>query len=248
MGDDLIPVFPDDFLPLKEAKSSKSFRRYILRYDVAVEWLSKSKKPIRVKSQVNWKKYIKHDNFPAFLPCAPHVKYKDKGWTTWGHFLGTNNVHPPTVYKNMTPEIISEKKRMLCEIIDAREDCEFGLISEYFKTGNSEHMFLFFIKNKNKILSIVASMIKSYNLPFLSGDNMKCCFDDGFYSILTCLNDGRFLPEKLGNRRGKLESWMATFVYFEARNNIFERGKKKTRINNINDKYIEEVHTQEYEY
>ena len=36
--------------------------------------------------------YIKSKDFPSGVPRQPHITYKNKGWQSWGHWLGTGNV------------------------------------------------------------------------------------------------------------------------------------------------------------
>jgi len=37
-------------------------------------------------------KYIKSPDFPHGVPKQPQITYKNKGWVSWGHWLGTGNV------------------------------------------------------------------------------------------------------------------------------------------------------------
>jgi hypothetical protein len=50
-------------------------------------------KSLKLKNYVEWKKYCKSNNLPNSIPRAPDQLYKNKGWTDWGDFLGTENVH-----------------------------------------------------------------------------------------------------------------------------------------------------------
>jgi len=43
----------------------------------------------KLKSVKEWKEYCKSDNKPYNIPSSPSTVYKNKGWTSWGNFLGT---------------------------------------------------------------------------------------------------------------------------------------------------------------
>lgn len=43
-----------------------------------------------IKTKSEWKDYCKSGNRPKNIPSNPNDYYKDKGWTSWGDFLGTN--------------------------------------------------------------------------------------------------------------------------------------------------------------
>jgi superfamily II DNA or RNA helicase len=45
-----------------------------------------------LKSQIEWKKWIKSGAHPSNLPAWPNGVYKDRGWKSWGDWLGTNRV------------------------------------------------------------------------------------------------------------------------------------------------------------
>jgi hypothetical protein len=44
-----------------------------------------------------WRAWCAAGKRPPDIPGAPEQIYKDKGWTTWGDFLGTGNVHPASI-------------------------------------------------------------------------------------------------------------------------------------------------------
>ena len=56
------------FLPFKEAK----------------EYVQK----LNLKSISKWQEYWKNNNLPNNIPKTPGVAYKNKGWISWGNFLG----------------------------------------------------------------------------------------------------------------------------------------------------------------
>ena len=46
-----------------------------------------------INTEAKWlraKKY--HYDRPYNVPHSPHIIYKNKGWISWGHWLGTNNI------------------------------------------------------------------------------------------------------------------------------------------------------------
>ena len=47
---------------------------------------------LNLQSVASWKKFTKDSAFPKELPTNPPMAYKDKGWKTWGDWLGTNFV------------------------------------------------------------------------------------------------------------------------------------------------------------
>ena len=46
-----------------------------------------------LKSAREWEKYSSSGNKPNDIHPTPSRKYKNKGWTTWGEFLGTDNIY-----------------------------------------------------------------------------------------------------------------------------------------------------------
>ena len=44
---------------------------------------------LNLKSSADWKSWCAAGKLPSDIYLAPHLGYKDKGWTNWGDFLGT---------------------------------------------------------------------------------------------------------------------------------------------------------------
>jgi hypothetical protein len=57
-------------------------------YDSAVKLVHK----LKILTNKEWVIYSKSGKLPADIPKAPAVVYKNKGWKTWGDWLGTNRV------------------------------------------------------------------------------------------------------------------------------------------------------------
>ncbi len=46
---------------------------------------------LELRKQVDWIRWSKSDVRPSDIPAYPEVVYKDKGWVSWGDWLGTKN-------------------------------------------------------------------------------------------------------------------------------------------------------------
>ena len=57
-----------------------------LSYDDALNFVRK----LNLKSTSDWRKYIKSNSYNIRIPKAPNNHYKDKGWVSFGTFLGTH--------------------------------------------------------------------------------------------------------------------------------------------------------------
>jgi hypothetical protein len=47
---------------------------------------------LKLKGKPHWEKLRKLKKLPTDIPGVPDKIYKNNGWTTWGDFLGTNNI------------------------------------------------------------------------------------------------------------------------------------------------------------
>lgn len=47
---------------------------------------------LKLKSQLDWKRYSKEGSRPSDIPAAPHRVYHGAGWVSWGNWLGTDNI------------------------------------------------------------------------------------------------------------------------------------------------------------
>jgi hypothetical protein len=64
------------------------YNREYLSFEEAKEFAHK----LKFKTQIEWKKYCKSKNKPDNIPANPYGVYKDKGWKSWGDFLGNGNI------------------------------------------------------------------------------------------------------------------------------------------------------------
>ncbi len=49
------------------------------------------KKNLNVKSKLEWRSLVLDDKIPDNIPNRPERYYKNRGWTSWGDFFGTDN-------------------------------------------------------------------------------------------------------------------------------------------------------------
>ncbi|MDC0324369.1 hypothetical protein OAM21_04160, partial [Verrucomicrobia bacterium] len=49
---------------------------------------------LNLKNREEWCAFCKSGQLPADIPLAPDQRYKDKGWTSWGDWLGTGFIAP----------------------------------------------------------------------------------------------------------------------------------------------------------
>ena len=47
---------------------------------------------MKIRSYRHWIEIRKSNDFPKNIPSNPYMLYKDKGWTSWGDFLGNHAV------------------------------------------------------------------------------------------------------------------------------------------------------------
>lgn len=60
---------------------------YIISYDDCKNYISKNS---NIKSKSDWYKQVKI--LPDFIPNEPRQSYLNRGWISWGDFLGTNRI------------------------------------------------------------------------------------------------------------------------------------------------------------
>tara|TARA_B110000908_G_scaffold170447_1_gene230065 strand:- start:1342 stop:4659 length:3318 start_codon:yes stop_codon:yes gene_type:complete len=62
--------------------------KVFISYKKAKEYVSN----LNLKSQKEWNNYKKNNTLPHYIPRTPQSSYKNKGWISWGDFLGTGKV------------------------------------------------------------------------------------------------------------------------------------------------------------
>jgi hypothetical protein len=101
-----------------------SLRQY-MDFDDAKEFAQK----LNFKSRIDWQKYLNSNKKPKDIPNNPDHVYKNKGWTTWGNFLGTGNMSPSDKALTWLSFIVARKFAQslnLKNIDDWREYCISG--------------------------------------------------------------------------------------------------------------------------
>lgn len=96
-----IPIYPETYYRNKGWVSEGDFlgnktisnfhkNKIFLSYKNAKQFIGKIK--YKPKTMSEWKKFTKQIEFPIFLPIQPNKTYKNKGWISWGVFLGTGKI------------------------------------------------------------------------------------------------------------------------------------------------------------
>jgi len=62
---------------------------YKLSYNETKKWVNDN---LNVTSKTKWFEYVKNNKLPNYITKNPYIVYKNRGWVSWGDFLGTNNV------------------------------------------------------------------------------------------------------------------------------------------------------------
>ena len=47
---------------------------------------------MNLSNKEEWKSLVKSNKIPNDIPTDPQSTYKNKGWTSWGDFLGTGTI------------------------------------------------------------------------------------------------------------------------------------------------------------
>jgi hypothetical protein len=83
----------------------------------SLEYLSFEKareivRELKIETTSKWKEFVKSGQLPLNIPKAPHYYYRDKGWSSYGDWLGSGMVAPQN-RKYLEYEIAKEKIRNL---------------------------------------------------------------------------------------------------------------------------------------
>lgn len=76
----------NDFLKVKNKKPSDY--NYYISINDAIEYVQKN---LNVKSKLEWRNLVLENKVPYNIPNRPERYYKNRGWTNWGDFFGTDN-------------------------------------------------------------------------------------------------------------------------------------------------------------
>ena len=82
---------------------------------------------LKLKSVEEWREYCKSDNKPEDIPQSPDKIYKNKGWTSWGDWLGTGSVATQKLSKQyLSFKEAREEARKLAKQYNIKncEDCK----------------------------------------------------------------------------------------------------------------------------
>ena len=69
--------------------TGRTYKKKFLSYKKA----KKIVHTLNLNSQKEWKEYSKSGERPKNIPGCPQITYKNKGWISWGDFLGTKFVN-----------------------------------------------------------------------------------------------------------------------------------------------------------
>ena len=64
---------------------------------------------LNIKSSEEWRNYIKSGKKPDDIPSNANNTYRNKGWVSWGDFLGTGNVHEKNFLPLKEAKIVARK-------------------------------------------------------------------------------------------------------------------------------------------
>jgi hypothetical protein len=113
-----------DFLGTNRTQDNLLALNYI-SYNNAKNWIKNNLN--NVNTLVEWKKLVKENKIPDFIPNRADRFYKKRGWVSWGDFLGTGRI------ANQFKEFISyEEAKKIIQSLNIKS------INEYKKRYNNE--------------------------------------------------------------------------------------------------------------
>ena len=62
---------------------------YKLSYNETKKWVNDN---LNITSKTKWFEYVKNNKLPNYITKNPYIVYKNRGWVSWGDFLGNNFV------------------------------------------------------------------------------------------------------------------------------------------------------------
>ena len=84
---------------------------------------------LNFKSRVDWQKYLNSGRKPKDIPNKPDHVYRNKGWNSWGDFLGTGNMSPSV--KALTWSTFTVSRKFVQSLNLANQEEWYG----YCKSG-----------------------------------------------------------------------------------------------------------------
>jgi hypothetical protein len=97
-------------------------------YDDAREFA----RSLGLKSANEWRKFSKTGKFPKDIPYGPNLTYKNKGWSSWGDWLGTGTLSTQDISKNWLPW--KEAKQLYQKIVKENNLTTKKQWQQYIKT------------------------------------------------------------------------------------------------------------------
>lgn len=98
----------------KQFKSFKEAKKYV--------------QSLNLNSKKEWDKYCRGGQRPFDIPSNANIVYKEKGWESWGDFLGSG-----TIYPNNKRFVNYEKAKKFVNTLNLKSTKEWR---EYCKSGN----------------------------------------------------------------------------------------------------------------
>jgi hypothetical protein len=96
--------------------------KYKLSYSEVKSWVIEN---LKSKSKSEWYKDV--NNLPDFIPSNPREVYLNKGWVSWGDFLGTNRI-----WDNLVSYILYEESKKIIKSLQIKTCVEY---KEFAKGG-----------------------------------------------------------------------------------------------------------------
>lgn len=100
-------------------------KKQFLPHDQGAKVASK----LRLKSRAEYIQLGKSGNLPEGMPISPDRTYKNSGWISWGHFLGTGNISKreiPFTYLSPAKARTFVRKLKIKTYSEWREYCRSG--------------------------------------------------------------------------------------------------------------------------
>ena len=96
-----------------------------LKYPDAEKYVHK----LKLQTKADWDKLKITNKIPSNIPHNPNQTYKNKGWVSWGVFLGTNYVHPRfRRYRSFEDARKYARSLKFKSITEWREHCRSGKV------------------------------------------------------------------------------------------------------------------------